>query len=101
MAGELNPNSDYPPDAPVYPTQPVSVILPNPAHLQPISTENLILHPFNLDSETALNSDAAKLFLFRSRPDVTTWLYALSNFNPKPNTNSNPKTKLNKDINPD
>ena len=95
MAGELNPNSDYPPDAPVYPTQPVSVILPNPAHLQPISTENLILRPFNLDSETALNSDAEKLFLFRSRPDVTTWLYVL------PNSNFKSNKEVNKDINPD
>ncbi|KAL4778550.1 GNAT domain-containing protein [Aspergillus varians] len=69
--------SDIPPDPPAYPvfpTQPTTVILPSPSDLQPIYTERLILRPLQLTPESALTSDAASLFHFRSRPEVATWL---------------------------
>ncbi|KAL2816482.1 GNAT domain-containing protein [Aspergillus granulosus] len=70
----------YPPDAPVYPTQKPSVIVPHPSDLKPLHTERLILRPLQIDSD----EDAAGMFAIRSRQDVVEWMWP-----PTPETDIN------------
>jgi hypothetical protein len=64
----------YPPNAPVYPTQKPSVIVPHPSALKPLHTERLILRPLRIDDD----EDAAAMFEIRRRQDVIDWMYGLT-----------------------
>ncbi|KAL5342122.1 GNAT domain-containing protein [Aspergillus crustosus] len=66
----------------VYPTQPVSVILPSPTDLKPIYTPRLILRPtpMHLESQdpgeyTQFDKAAEGVLAFRGLDQVTRWLY--------------------------
>ncbi|KAL4885777.1 GNAT domain-containing protein [Aspergillus karnatakaensis] len=72
-----NPNTTFPADAPVLPTQPVSVLLPEIQNLKPIYTDRLTLHPFPSESEDpeSFTRAAEGIFRIRSSKEVTRWLY--------------------------
>ncbi|KAL2785511.1 GNAT domain-containing protein [Aspergillus keveii] len=64
-------STKYPPNAPVYPTQKASVIVPHPSALKPLYTERLILRPLRIDDD----EDAAAMFEIRRRQDVIDWMW--------------------------
>ncbi|CEL04065.1 hypothetical protein ASPCAL05197 [Aspergillus calidoustus] len=61
----------YPPNAPSYPTQKPSVIVPHPSDLEILHTGRLVLHPLRIDDD----EDAAAIFDIRRRQDVIEWMW--------------------------